>query len=152
MYIKIFFIIIMSLSVNSLSIASDDHHEDEHHHGAGKSIGEGKAITEVDEEKGFKLSKEAIEALGLKMIVVKNSTFDIPKTSIVTSTNTIGVYRYKQKFFKLLSVKIIKENADTFTIKVDLIIAGDTIVTQGVGPLRVADIYSTDTSEYGHAH
>ena len=120
MYIKIFFIIIMSLSVNSLSIASDDHHEDEHHHGAGKSIGEGKAITEVDEEKGFKLSKEAIEALGLKMIVVKNSTFDIPKTSIVTSTNTIGVYRYKQKFFKLLSVKIIKENADTFTIKVDL--------------------------------
>ena len=45
-------------------------HDDHDDHGGGKAIGKGKAIESVDEKKGFKLSKEAIKTLELKLQTV----------------------------------------------------------------------------------
>jgi hypothetical protein len=132
----------------------DDGHDHGSHegHGGGKAIGKGKAIEEVDEKKGFKLSKEAIKTLKLKLNTVDGSSFKISKKTLVASKNEKGVYRYRAGFFKFMPAKIIKELSDGYQVDVKGVDFGDQIVVTGVGLLRVADVYSTDNSEYGHSH
>ncbi len=132
----------------------DDHskHDDHEGHGGGKAIGKGKAIEEVDEKKGFRLSKEAIKTLKLKLNTVDGSSFKISKKTLVASKNTKGVYRFRAGFFKLLPAKITKELSDGYVVEVKGVDFGDQIVIDGVGLLRVTDVYSTDKSEYGHSH
>ncbi|EQC48644.1 hypothetical protein M899_0964 [Bacteriovorax sp. BSW11_IV] len=129
-----------------------DHGEEEHAHGSAKAVGIGKAIEAVDEKLGFKLSKEAIKALGLKLQTVDSDEFQITKATLVTSKDLKGVYRFKAGFFKLMPVKSITENKEGYKVKVEGIEFGDQLVINGIGLLRIADVYSTDKSEYGHSH
>ena len=131
------------------------HKEDEHGHGhggGGKAVGEGKAIVEISEEKGFKLSKEAIKTLELKLLNVDSDEFLIEKTTLVTSKKLKGVYRFRGGFFKLLLVELKKEVDGKYLVKAKGVDFGDQIVINGVGLLRVADVYSTDKAEYSHSH
>lgn len=139
----------------------DDHKEHDssknddykrHDHGGSKAIGKGKAIEIVDEKKGFKLSKEAIKTLKLRLQNVDSNEFEISKSTLVSSKNIKGVYRFRAGFFKLLNVKILKETKTGYKLKVVDVDFGDQIVINGLGLLRVTDIYSTDKSEYGHSH
>ncbi len=135
----------------------DDHeakggHEGHGDHGGGKAIGKGKAIVEVDEKKGFKLSKEALKSLKIRLQNVEGDQFHIAKTTLVASKDLKGVYRFRAGFFKLLTVKILKEEKGGYEVKVKGVDFGDQIVINGLGLLRVADIYSTDKAEYGHSH
>ena len=135
----------------------DDHgakggHEGHGDHGGGKAIGKGKAIVEVDEKKGFKLSKEAIKSLKLRLQNVEGDQFHIAKNTLVASKDIKGVYRFRAGFFKLLTAKILKEEKGGYEVKVKGVDFGDQIVINGLGLLRVADIYSTDKAEYGHSH
>ena len=132
----------------------DDHKEgdDGHDHGGGKAIGKGKAIVDVDEKKGFKLSKEAIKTLKLKLNTVDGSSFKIKKKTLVASKNKKGVYRFRAGYFKFMQAKIIKELPNGYMVEVKGVDFGDQIVVNGVGLLRVTDVYSTDKSEYGHSH
>jgi hypothetical protein len=127
-------------------------HDDHSGHGGGKAIGKGKAIVEVDEKKGFRLSKEAIKTLKLKLTTVDGSSFKISKKTLVASKNKKGIYRFRAGYFKFLSAKIIKELSDGYNVEVKGVDFGDQIVVDGVGLLRVTDVYSTDKSEYGHSH
>jgi hypothetical protein len=133
---------------------SHDNHDGhyDHGHGGGKAMGKGKAIVEVDEKKGFKLSKEAIKTLKLKLNTVDGSKFSIAKKTLVASKDKKGVYRFRGGFFKLLPVKILKEENGTYQVEVKGVDFGDQIVVDGLGLLRVTDVYSTDKSEYGHSH
>lgn len=135
----------------------DDHKEENGHadhgeHGGGKAVGKGKAIEEVDESKGFKLSKEAIKTLKLKLQTVDGDEFSIDKTTLVSSKSTKGLYRFRGGFFKFMPVELLKESKGKYLVKVKGVDFGDQIVIDGVGLLRVTDVYSTDTSEYGHSH
>jgi hypothetical protein len=134
----------------------DDHAEhsdhDEHGHGGGKAIGKGKAITDVSEENGFKLSVEAISRLKLKLQTIDTDEFIIKKSTLVTSKGIKGLYRFRDGYFKFLNVKLNKQINKKYLVKVKGIEFGDQVVIRGVGLLRVADIFSTDKSEYGHAH
>lgn len=121
-------------------------------HGSSKAIGKGKAIEEVDETKGFRMSEEAKETIGVKLRKPSESPLVIPKDALVVSLDKRGIYRYRDGFFKMLPVKIEGEDKNTFTVAVNGLRDGDEIAVEGVGLLRVTDIYSTDTSEYGHGH
>lgn len=126
---------------------------DEHGHGEGKAMGEGKAIVEIDEVKGLKLSKEAIESLSIKFEeYTATKKIKIAKKTLVTSKGQKGIYRFREGFFKLISIKIIKEESNYYLVSTSELDLGDKIVVSGVGLLRVSDIYSTDKSEYGHSH
>ena len=134
-------------------IAGDDHsHKGHDDHGGGKSVGKGKAIEEVDEVKGFKLSKEAIKSLKLKLQTVDGDEFEINKTTLVASKDIKGIYRFRDGFFKFLPITLKREIKGKYLVKVKGVDFGDQIVTDGVGLLRVSDVYSTDKSEYGHSH
>lgn len=129
-----------------------DGDEHDHGHGGGKSIGERKAIKSVDETLGFKLSSEAMKTLEIQLIKIEKKEFTIDKAILVTSKSLKGIYRFRDDYFKFLPVILLKETNGKYLVSVEDIIPGDQIVTNGVGLLRVADIYSTDESEYGHGH
>ena len=130
----------------------DDHSSHAHGHGGGQAVGKNKAITEVDEKKGFKLSKEAIKTLKLKLQTVDRESFKISKKTLVAFKKNKGVYRFRAGFFKLLPASISKELSDGYMVTAKGVDFGDQIVVDGVALLRVADVYSTDKSEYGHSH
>ena len=127
-------------------------HKDHDDHGGGKSIGTGKAIEVVDEKKGFKLSKEAIKTLSIKLQTIASDEFLIGKKALVVSKSKKGIYRFRGGFFKLLPVTSIKKVKGKYLVKVKGVGFGDQVVTDGVGLLQVTDVYSTDKSEYGHGH
>lgn len=165
---KILVLIILLGSINIMAQEDHDHqqeHHEEHHdehdehedhedheHGGGKAIGDGKAIELVDEIKGFKLSKDAVKTLEIKLESINSGEFEIEKTVLVTSKGLKGIYRYRDGYFKFHSVESIKEIKGKYLIKLKDYKFGDQIVTNGIGLLRVADVYSTDKSEYGHSH
>lgn len=130
-----------------------DHKDHDGHEGeGGKAVGKGKAIIEINDKYGFKLSPEAIKTLSLKLDTVNGEEFEIKKETLVTSKAISGIYRFKNGFFKLLPAEIKKETKDGYLVFVKNIVFGDQIVTNGVGLLKVADVYASDKSNYGHAH
>lgn len=132
----------------------DDHSGHDHGHGGGKAIGENKAITKVDEKKGFMLSNKAIQNLKLQLLNIHSDEVTLDESQIVKVKDSIGVYRFRGGFFKF--VKCSKIRRDKVNKKITLKLTdynfGDQVVTNGISLLRVTDIYSTDKSEYGHAH
>lgn len=132
----------------------DDHddHGDHHAHGSTKAIGEGKAITVVDEEKGFSLSKESLDFMQVNFKNAIDSIIEIPKEALVISRRDKGIYRLRKGFLKFVPVKNIQEKASNYQITLKDGEFGDRIAITRTDLLRVADIYSTDTAEYGHSH
>ncbi|WP_412470138.1 MULTISPECIES: hypothetical protein [unclassified Halobacteriovorax] len=121
----------------------DDHDDHDDHHGHGEEkTGEGKAITKVDERHGFQLSNEAQKRLAIKTTTYTKGFVNIPDSAYVVVGKERALYRKRAGFFKLIDEH---ELTGAFT-------KGDEIVVSGIGLLRVSDIFSTDESEYGHAH
>lgn len=131
-------------------------HEDDHQHDSDGRFGKGKAIQEVDEEKGFRLSAEALATLqlGFKEMVPSSSgsALKLPRVALVTSRKKTGVYRYRNGFFKFIPVRIQKRSEKFFEALAPGIIPGDRIVTKGTNLIALTDVFSTDSSEYGHGH
>lgn len=127
-------------------------HEGDKHREDSKSIGTKKAITVIDIKEGFKLSPEAIKTFSLGFKNVVTNLIQIKKSTLVVSRDLKGIYRLRDGFFKLIPVRIISENASSYKIDPVDIIIGDQIVIKGIDLLRIADIYSTDKSDYGHSH
>ncbi len=135
------------------NLAHDSHEdEDGDGHSNTKAIGEGKAILEVDKERGFRLSKKAIKSLELQLVNITNSVLVIPKNALVVSKEIKGIYRWRDEYFKFIPLKNIKTLSSGYKITIKEVKKGDRIVIRGVSLLRVTDTYSTDKSEYGHAH
>ncbi len=130
----------------------EDAHGHGHGHGASEKTGVGKAIIEVDENKGFKLSPEAISAIKIELKPIERKEFDILKDVLVTTKNEKGIYVQRKGHFKFFHLSQITATRTGFLIHFEAFVPGDLLVVKGLGPLRVADIYSTDNSEYGHAH
>lgn len=128
---------------------NEDHHD---HHDSGKAIGVGKAIVEVSEEKGFKLSLEAFNTLKIELKKIKTKQFSIGKTSLVTSKNEVGFYLYRNEFFRFVKIDLNKKDGLNYIVTLKDFLQEDQIVIKGVELLRIADVYSTDQSEYGHSH
>lgn len=137
---------------SSGKINKHDHDHDHGHEEGGGKIGKGKAINEVDEIKGFSLSIEAIKTLKLKFKKIRKRTFFIEKSTLVSSKQFKGIYRLRGGFFKFISVVILKSTKKGFIISSRELGKEDQVVVSGVGLLRVADVFSTDESEYGHSH
>lgn len=144
----------IGISMGALSLnAQDDHghgHEDEH--GRGKNVGSGRAILEVSEAEGFRLSKEAFQVLDIKFKDAEQDRIQIKKDVLVSYQNKMGVYRYRNEFFKFIPVTIKEQKQDQYLVQSPSLQSGDKVVTSPVGLIRITDVYSTDTAEYGHGH
>lgn len=128
----------------------DDHAE--HEHGSSKAVGDGKAITAVDEVKGFSLSVESIKLLGVEFKNAVGTSIDLPHKALVVNRTERGFYRLRGGFFKFVVAKKVEETSDGYRVLAPDWKFGDRIVVNKVDLIRVSDIYSTDDAEYGHSH
>ncbi|EPZ49878.1 putative lipoprotein [Bacteriovorax sp. BAL6_X] len=119
----------------------EDGHDHSHEHSDQKT-GEGKAIVKVDVNYGIQLSKEAQKRLAIKTVLFETGFNNIPDNAYVVVGKERALYRKRNGFFKLVDEH---ELTGSFT-------KGDEVVISGIGLLRVSDIFSTDESDYGHAH
>ena len=156
--ILIFNFLTILLFFNANTFASE-HQQEEHQenhqedgHTEGKAIGHGKAIEEVNKEKGFRLSKEAIKTLEIKLLMISQKNIQIDKKTLVTSKKIKGVYRLRDGYFKLLPIDLKEEINGKYLISLQEIKSGDQVVIEGAGLLRVADIYTKDKAQYSHSH
>ncbi|EQC46036.1 hypothetical protein [Bacteriovorax sp. Seq25_V] len=125
--------------------AHDDHeHEDK--------TGKNKAIQDVSEEKGFKLSNEAISSLKIELKTVTSKNIEISKSSLVQTKDKEGVYIYRNGYFKFHLIEAKEAHENKINIKIKNFQFGDQIVIKGIELLRVSDVFSTDKANYGHSH
>ncbi len=176
-FLKIVFLSLLCLFLSSgISIflradeaakqSKEDHHEDkekhseggdEHEHGheeegSASRAGPNKALLAISEEHGIQLSDKAKQRLGLTYYSLTNSGISsIPSQALVFSRDRVGVYRLRNGWFKFVEVQKKQADASTVSIQSPQLQAGDQIVVQGVGLLRVADL-DAFSEEVGHGH
>ena len=121
--------------------ADEDNDENE-------QFGKEKAITEVrNKGEEFKLSKESFDTLGIVLTAIEdvNETdrVMIPKSSLVKFMNMSGIYTYRNGWFKLLKLKIVREIDNNYDVLISGIQIDDKFVTKNVGLVRIAHIHAS---------
>lgn len=136
------------------------HEKDEGDHGhghgeegeeeGGKNVGPNKGVTTFDERLGFTLSEEAKKSFGLKTISLSGSgPWSVPLQALVRTGAGKSVYRVRDGRFKAVEVRVTANNQTLIQSK-DLT-SGDSVVTQGAGFVRIAEVDVT-SGESGHHH
>ena len=106
---------------------------------AAKTIG--KAVTEYSTEKGMRLTETAIQTLELvKAPLAGTGSFTLPLSAVVYYEDNRGVFRFRDGWYKLVKIQIIKKMDKTMLISSSELLASDQVITQGVGLLRVAEL------------
>lgn len=131
------FLIFLFLQMFESSFASENHHDSDDSHENNK-FGEGKALVKADKNRGFILSDEAVNTLGIKTNTIAKID-EIPKSSIVSMIDKKGIYVLRNNYFKFIE----------FNSKMKLQ-KKEQIVVTGQNLLLITDIYSTDETEYSH--
>lgn len=146
---QLFFVLIFSLcGVHALS----DPHEHEHEEESGR-FGPEKGITEYDEEKGFKLSPEALKNFELKSVRLSDEgPWTLPKTALVHSGEETNLFRGRDGFFKRIDFQTLKHSDTQLTLRSRDLRQGDEVVIAGAGFLRIAEIAATGGVSHGHSH
>lgn len=127
-------------------------HEEEEEGGA--RFGEGKAITAGNKKDGIQLSAKAVQTLKLAHAPVQSSggNFKVPFKSAVFFQDEVGVYRFKDGWYKLIEVELVSKNSTEVVVKTSELKSGDQIVTSGVPLLRAAELEAWGGSGDGHGH
>ncbi len=134
--------------------------KDEHGHGHGAEeeesaarAGPNFAITEANRKDGLKLSDKAIKTLELQYwSITSTQTHEIPSKAMVYFKDEAGVYRLRNGWFKLVETKPIRKSDTKVTLSTPELQAGDQIVINGVGLLRIAELEAWGGSGDGHGH
>ncbi|MGE4234104.1 MAG: hypothetical protein AB7F43_12320 [Bacteriovoracia bacterium] len=139
-------------------------------HGASEgaaSVGKDKAVTEADEENGFKLSDKASANLNVKFSAIgkelKASTFSLPSQAIVYIQDEAGVYVRKAGWIKRVEGKILQKFKDQVHFQSKDLVSGAEVAVSGVPLLRVTEMEifggshddddgEEEQDEHGHAH
>lgn len=130
----------------------DEHGEEEGEEG-GSRFGPGKAIMAANRKDGIKLSETAIKTLGLSYQPISGEgKFSVPAKSAVYSKDELGVYRYRDGWFKFIDVELINKTDAVVMIKTSELKSGDQIVKDGVALLRAAELEAWGGSGDGHGH
>lgn len=136
---------------------SKDEHAAEEKEGHGEEensqVGPGKGIVSASEEEGIQISPEAEKNFEIKRIAVPASLqLELPKSAIVTAGTEINVFRYRNGHYKRIDFSTVNKAEGRITIKSVDLKAGDEIVIQGTGLLRIAEIAAFGGAPEGHSH
>lgn len=100
------------------------------------------AVSEASEEKGFRLSPQAIRALGIETIPMqKNKPAEFPASALVYYQAEVGIYRLREGWFRLIPLDHLDELSPD-----------DSVAIRGAGFLRVTDISLFGEHQSGHHH
>lgn len=131
-------------------------HSDEknHDHEEASHVGPGFAVVKADHENGLQLSDVALKTIGVKTMPVEGNTVTLPKNSLVREKTRTGFYRLRGGWFKMILIEtgIFYASGAAQTITSPELKAGDHVVIEGGGLLRIAelDVFTEDVE--GHHH
>ena len=118
----------------SLSIASED---------SALSSTQKKAVLQISQTDGFKLSSKGANTIGLKSKVINSAPdFLIPDTALVHSLDKLAIYRLRNGWYKLVPIVIIKKlsNSELMVHSLEINTQVDQVVIQGTGLLRATEM------------
>ncbi len=155
-------LLILIFSVAKLSYAqSVDKHDDaqehdEHAHEEkpeNSNVGPKRGIAAASEHDGIRLTPEAVNSFEIKTIQVVNpDQLTIPKTAVVKSAEERNVFRVRKGFYKRIDFETLKKTDVDLIVSSKELLAGDEIVIQGMGYLRIAELTAFGGADEGHHH
>ncbi len=130
------------------------HDEDEHGHEEGGSrVGPDKGILAATEQDGIKLSPEAIKNFELKSkVLVGSGPWTIPSTARLLAGEEVNLFRMRDGFYKRIDFTLHRRNAEELIVSSKELKTGDSIITNGIGFLRIAEITAFGGAPEGHSH
>ncbi|MBL7672244.1 MAG: hypothetical protein JNM39_17325 [Bdellovibrionaceae bacterium] len=132
--------------------ASNEHGDSHGEEAEAKNVGPEKGITSFDEDAGFKMSAEALKTFSVEKTVLNGTgPWTVPSSSLLITNEDKSVYRVRNETFKRIDVTVLSKNKTQAVIQSDELTTGDSLVTKGVGDIRVAEVDVT-SGESGHSH
>ena len=93
------------------------------------------AVQEASLKDGFKLSEKAKEVIGVKVKSLGARPFNVPTSALVFHGDKVGVYRFRDGWFKLIEVQRSGSSVSSSELR-----ENDQIAIQGVALLRVSEM------------
>lgn len=109
-------------------------------HGGGEAsieVGPQKGVIEVNQEKAFKLSPEAMKNFEVRSIPYSQGNVVVPKEAIVRTLKEAQIFRVRDGFLKAIDFKTVSKSEKSWTVRSTELRAKDEIATGGVGFLRI---------------
>lgn len=167
-------IILLSLTISILGIASDlerktdhtghveldehdkdgheNHNENDNSEIVSEKIGPDKAIVSAKRIDGLKFSETAIKTLGLSYVQMTTNN-SIPESAVIYSQDKIGIYRLRNGYNKFIEIKLKNKSSTNVTIQENKdITIEDKIAISGVSFIRNAEIDLNNKEDVGHGH
>ena len=111
---------------------------------ASAALGEtrkGKAVYETSPENGMKLTDKALQNIEVKTEKLSGSArHSIPRASLVFFQDDVGVYRFRDGWFKLVKVTVLNKDKAKAEVQGGELKASDSIVVYGADLLRVSEL------------
>ena len=152
-------ILFFSLCISVFNVQADDHghahekegehkgeHKDEH---AGEHKEEGHDDHAAD---GFKLADNVVKNFGLKMIDYKGPAMTLPSEAIFRGLSEVNIYRLRLGHYKRIDFKTLEKTKTSIKLSSSDLAAGDKIVIDGIGFLRIAEIAASGGISDYHSH
>ena len=115
-------------------------------------VGPNKGILAADEKLGFKLGVEAEKNFEISRLKVVQGVVELPKKAIVTAGTEVNVYRFREGFYKRIDFDTVSKNSEKITIRSEDLKAGDEVVINGMGFIRIAELAAFGGAPEGHSH
>lgn len=130
----------------------DDHENDKPHDESSIASPE-KGIMAANAESGIKLSPEALKNFGLQAITLTTpAPWILPTAAVVYSGREVNLYRLRDGFYKRIDFKLLSKESNGVRVSSADLKGGDSVVTAGLGFLRVAEIAAFGGAPEGHSH
>ncbi len=118
----------------------------------GKNVGPNKGVTSMDEENGFTLSEEARKKFSIETeMITGDSPWKLPESALLITGEEKNIYRYRNGSFKRIDIQIFEKNGSQVYLNSPELKSGDSVVVNGVGFIRTAELDVT-SGESGHHH
>ncbi len=117
------------------------------------NVGPDKGILEANEEKGFKLSPQALKNFELKTQKISGTgPWKVPQSAKLFSGEEINIYRLRAGFFKRIDFNTLSKTSQHIYLRSKDLRSNDEIVVSGIGFLRIAELAAFGGAPTGHSH
>lgn len=138
--------------------AEESDHEEEggHGHGHGESgsnVGPEKGILEASEDSGIRLSPQALKNFEIQTTRLSGAgPWTLPSTARLLTGEEANLYRLRNGFFKRIDFNLLKKTPEQITVSSKALKAGDEVVINGIGFLRISELAAFGGAPEGHSH
>jgi hypothetical protein len=137
------FVVFTSINVQASEEHKDNHKEEHREHDDHQN---------EEKQDGFKLTQVSLKTFDIKTIKYVPQKTLISRDAVYKGLNEVNIYRVRAGLFKRIDFKILSQTKSYYLISSADLKAGDELVVNGIGFLRMAEIAATGGLENSHSH